>query len=49
MPKKSKKTSNKKRTDLNKSKQTDKGNLHEPVTDVIDYGEIPANTPQEKK
>lgn len=47
MPKKSKKTSTKKSSNLNNSSK--KGNLHEPVTNIVDYGEIPANTPQEKK
>lgn len=42
----SKKTETTDQKDLNKS---DEGNLHEPITKVIDYGEIPENTPKQSE
>ena len=42
MSKKSKKSNVSKPKDLNK----DKGTLQDPLEKIIDYGEIPANTPQ---
>ena len=45
----SKKTEDKDQKDLNNSEQ---GTLQEPITKVVDYGEIPNNTPsksEEKK
>lgn len=47
--KNSKKSGTQDRKDLNNS---NKGNLEEPITKVVDYGEIPNNTPnksEEKK
>lgn len=42
---KSKKTDHEVKKDLNK----DEGNLSEPVTNIIDYGELPDNTPSQEK